>query len=67
MKCVVMTDYIGPTKAAAILDLHITTVRRMITAGRLSVHHRTPGGHARIAVSEIQRVYADMQGLSRGV
>ena len=50
--------WIGLSKAARLLGVHPSTVRAWADGGKLQVH-RTPGGHRRFLLSEIERWSVD--------
>jgi len=47
-------EIIGPVRAAEILQLDRSTVRRLANQGAIPVHAWTPGGHARFLKSEVE-------------
>ena len=50
-----MTEQYPISKAAKILGVHIKTIQRWSLEGKLKVT-RTPGGHRRIPITEIERL-----------
>lgn len=49
------TRLLTTAQVARMLGVDPSQVRRYVLAKRLSVAHRTPGGHARIRLAEVER------------